>query len=492
MFKSLFLKYISVFIAIVFSGFVILTLIITSIFGSYAQKDKYSSLQNVASSISVYVGKDYKNHIIGESLYVDKEYYERLCIVVDLLTVKDAECSVVIVHTDGSICSIIYPSNRDETYLAPIFAMDVSDVRIPESYMERISSLEVVSDKGNMGGQLTENIMFSGVPIYIEGKLLGGVFVGTRNLGMSDIVESMIKTMIMSSLWIMLASVIAVYIISMRLISPLREMSVASKAFAKGNFDARIKVQGRDEVAQLAAAFNDMATSLQSLEYMRSSFVSSVSHELRTPMTSIGGFIDSILDGAIPKEEQKHYLGIISEEIKRLSRLVTSLLQISRIESGNAKLNMVSFDICELARVILISNEQRIDEKNLDVSFECDDDNINVIADRDFIHQVLFNLCDNAIKFSKPGGKYSITINKAEKNKVKVGVLNEGDGIPEEDLPFIFERFYKSDKSRGLDKTGVGLGLYIVKCIINNHGENINVESEYGKWTRFTFTLALE
>ena len=141
-----------------------------------------------------------------------------------------------------------------------------------------------------------------------------------------------------------------------------------------------------------------------------------------------------------------------------------------------------------MAREIIISSEQRLEDKHLDVEFDADRDNMFVNADRDAIHQVLYNLCDNGIKFAKPEGKYSISI-KETGSKITVSVFNEGEGITKEDLPFVFDRFYKGDRSRGLDKTGVGLGLYISRTIIEAHGERIKVESEYGEWCRFTFTL---
>jgi len=213
-----------------------------------------------------------------------------------------------------------------------------------------------------------------------------------------------------------------------------------------------------------------------------------VSHDLRTPMTTISGFIDGILDGAIPPEKHNYYLEVIASEVRRLSRLVNKLLDITKIQAGERKFNMAPFDICEQAREIIISSEQRLEDKKLDVQFNADRDNMYVNADRDAIHQILYNLCDNGIKFAREGGVYEISIRESG-NKVVVSVYNEGDGIPETDLPYVFDRFYKSDKSRGLDKTGVGLGLYIARTIIEAHKEKIWAESEYGKWCRFTFTL---
>lgn len=318
--------------------------------------------------------------------------------------------------------------------------------------------------------------------------MVGSVMTCTLNSGFDELLESMNKTIIMSSLWLMLAALIAVYIISERLVSPIRAMSRAVKEFAAGHFDVRVPVNGNDEVAELSEAFNNMANSLQHSEETKQIFLSNVSHDLRTPMTTISGFIDGILDGAIPPEKHQHYLGIIASEVRRLSRLVSTLLDITKIQAGERKFNMAPFDICEQAREIIISSEQRLEDKKLDVQFNADRDNMYVNADRDAIHQILYNICDNAIKFSKEGGVYDISIRESG-NKVVVSVYNEGDGIPEEDLPYVFDRFYKSDKSRGLDKTGVGLGLYIARTIIEAHKEKIWVESEYGKWCKFTFTL---
>ena len=182
-------------------------------------------------------------------------------------------------------------------------------------------------------------------------------------------------------------------------------------------------------------------------------------------------------------------MNIISGEIHRLSRLVSELLDLSKLESGERKFTTAPFDICETARLILISFEQRINEKKLDVSFESDDDSMIAFSDKDAIYQVLYNLTENAIKFAREGGALRISIHRGEQGKILVSVYNEGDGIPEADLPYVFDRFYKSDKSRGLDKNGVGLGLYIVKTILEAQNETIRVESEPGKDCTFLFTL---
>jgi signal transduction histidine kinase len=241
-------------------------------------------------------------------------------------------------------------------------------------------------------------------------------------------------------------------------------------------------------------AFNQMAGALENLEGMRNSFVANVSHDLRTPMTTIAGFIDGILDGVIPPEQEKHYLKVVSEEVRRLSRLVTALLDVSRLQAGDRKFDKTPFDVCEMGRQILISFEKKIDEKELDVEFDADEERMFVLADQDAIHQILYNICDNAVKFASKRGKLKMSFTWSEGDgnrhrKAVVKIYNEGQGIPAEDLPFVFERFYKSDKSRSLDKSGVGLGMFISKTIIDAHGETISVASEYGKYCEFTFTL---
>ena len=352
--------------------------------------------------------------------------------------------------------------------------------------------------EGNFAG--SDATVFIGEPprvvsaYALHGKdeaVVGALVVYSTVEGEGVLTRVMTRTVLLSSLWIVVGALVILYLFCERLAGPLREMSGITKRFAKGRFDRRVKVHGNDEIADLGTAFNRMADSLEQLETMRNSFISNVSHDLRTPMTTILGFIEGITSGAIPEEKHDYYLGVIAEEVRRLSRLVTELLDLSRLQSGTRKFNFASFDVCEMARLILISSEQRIDAKHLGVSFNSDADNILVRGDKDAIYQVLYNLCDNAIKFSREGGVFSITITAHGKRKIAVTVYNEGEGIPMADVPFIFERFYKSDKSRSRDKSGAGLGLYIAKTIMESHNETLTLESREGESCAFTFTLPL-
>ncbi len=293
------------------------------------------------------------------------------------------------------------------------------------------------------------------------------------------------------SLWVFLAAMISLYVVSRRTTEPLSQVVAAAKSYSKGRFDRKIEVVGQDEVAELATAINDMAASLKQIEADRNSFLGNVSHDLRTPMTTIAGFVDGILDGTIPPEKHEYYLNIISQEVRRLSRLVNTLLEVSRMESG-ADLKPVDFNLSETARMVLISLESKISKKNIDIEFDSGDEDVFVNADSDSIHRVIFNLMDNAVKFTPDKGKISIGlsyITDKKTRKAQYVIRNTGSGIPKEELPHVFDRFYKTDRSRGLDKSGTGLGLYIAKTSIVNHGEDLTVDSVPGEYTEFKFTL---
>ncbi len=482
--KSLFARYITVFMLIIFISFAILALVIGSNMTALTVDSKRDEMCSTADNIS-----DMITNIHAPKAPADfSERFEN----------TDENISKYIKHISNIIGDV-------RVYLIDIEgnALESANEYEGETFGEGqklsgaiLKSLRSSGDKvtgyDDMDGQLTASYLYCVSPVKNStgDTVVGYVFACTAEQGVNTIIASTVKTLLLTSLWVFFAALVAVYFLTERIIGPLKNMSRAAKAYATGNFDIRIPVQGSDEVAELAIAFNQMADGMQSIEDMRRSFLANVSHDLKTPMTSIAGFIDAILSGAIPPEEQNEYLARIKNEVLRLSRLVRQLLDISRMQAGDRKLEITSFDVCEVARQIVLSFEKKIDEKRLDVQFECDEDNILVSGDKDAIHQVLYNLCDNAVKFSKDGGVYRISI-KITGKKVTVSVYNEGQGIAAEDLPFVFERFYKSDKSRGLDKTGVGLGLYITKTIIDAHRESISVSSEMGSWCMFEFTLPL-
>lgn len=287
---------------------------------------------------------------------------------------------------------------------------------------------------------------------------------------------------------LLIAFVVAVFI-SERVTHPVKEMVDAADSFARGEYSVRVSNDlGSDEIQELARSFNAMADSIELQEKQRAEFIANISHELKTPMTTITGFADGILDGTIPEKEQKKYLSVISSETKRLSRLVRNMLETSRLQSMDrtAVLNN-SFDITDVVGLTLLSLEQKINAKDLEVSANFPEERIYVRGDKDALTEVVYNLLDNAIKFSNPGTPLNTEIWK-QNDKVFVSVENFGETIPKEELPDIFRRFYKTDHSRGRDPDGVGLGLCIVKTILDHHGEDVFVVSENGR-TKFTFSL---
>ena len=482
MFKSVFAKYVTAFMTIITFGFVLLTIIVTSIVSNYSAQAKTELMDNAAQVTKVWLETAITDEENSDFEALVHSYENSL--LTDLLNIfadGSDEMTVLLATREGRVISSIGKNANTDGTVGSVLPTELSDTIARGDTYQKITKLSFHP----------EDLRIRAVGIYNdEGELCGIATVYSANIRWGDMVEQLSDTVLTAAMLVLLASLIAAYFISERTIGPLREMSIAAKKFASGKFNTRVRVRGKDEVAELATAFNNMADSLENLENMRNSFIANVSHDLRTPMTTIAGFIDGIRDGVIPAEEHEHYLEVISGEVRRLSRLVSSLLDLSRIQAGDRKFVMKPFDICEMARVILISFEKQIDEKKLDVSFECDADRMSVNADHDAIYQVFYNICHNAIKFSSVGASLRIKIENAKDRKVQVSVYNEGQGIPAEDLPLVFERFYKTDKSRGLDKTGIGLGLYISKTIISAHGEKIWVKSEEGKNCEFFFTLS--
>ncbi len=324
-----------------------------------------------------------------------------------------------------------------------------------------------------------------------DGALLGHVFVSRDTRDALSVWEGLLPLLFVISMVVLVLALVFGLASSRALTQPLQEMAEAARRFGRGDLSARVDIQQDDEIGELAEAFNSMADSLEKSESMRREFIANVSHELKTPMTTIAGFADGILDGTIPPESEKRYLETISSETKRLSRLVRSMLELSRLQAGTAQeLLRENFDISEVLRRTLVNFADKIEAKGMDVDFQVPEEAMYVLGNADAITQVVYNLFDNAIKFSKDGTQLGISLWK-DSSKAYVSVKNHGNTIPESEIPLLFDRFHKSDRSRSQDRDGVGLGLYIVKTILNNHGEDIAVTSRQGV-TEFVFTLALK
>ena len=344
-------------------------------------------------------------------------------------------------------------------------------------------------ESGTLEGYYAEGYYTAGIPIQSsDNGIAAFCYASTHSTFVSEFPVTFMKIFLAAAAITLVIVVIFVASMSYSMVRPLRQMSSAAKKFAVGDFSVRLKVTSNNEIGELANAMNYMADSLSSSEGMRRTFIANVSHELKTPMTTIAGFIDGMLDGTIPPSRQRHYMTIVSNEVKRLSRLVTSMLSLSRIDNGELKIHPATFDLFSTIVSILSGFEQKIRERKLDITGLGDFRSIKVFADPDLMYQVIYNLIENAVKFTDEHGTINFAVEETRYD-ISVMITNTGVGIPPEDIRFIFDRFYKTDKSRSMDKRGMGLGLYIAKTIMRLHGGDIYVESRVNEFTRFTFRL---
>ena len=360
-------------------------------------------------------------------------------------------------------------------------------------YLEQIKTQDYVISDGYIDGLYPESRYIVSTAIRDpQGRVIGLVMVSTPMHSTTAVLRKLSETYIFVSVLVVLAAIVVMNFYARKTSIPIRNMAKAAGDFGHGDLSARVTVpeNAPDEIRELSLAFNNMAVSLEKSEYQRKEFVANVSHELKTPMTTIGGYVDGILDGTIPPEQQDRYLQIVSAETKRLSRLVRSMLDISRLQEQTIPEEKKShFDVGECAGQVLITFEKQINDKGLEVAVDMPEHPVYTFADPDAITQVIYNLTDNAVKFCPEGGVLGLTV-RTGASKLYVSISNTGPTIPPQELPLVFDRFHKLDKSRTENRDGWGLGLYIVKTLVCSHGEDISVSSENGK-TEFTFTLPM-
>ena len=365
---------------------------------------------------------------------------------------------------------------------------------IDQTYLQNVLKSDYLTDTGMINGLYSDARYVVSLPIHDPfGRAIGIVIVSSPMTQTRLLLDRMSDIFLFVSVLVVLVAMLLITLFARQQAQPLREMAKAARAFGHGQLNARVQVDksSPEEVQELALAFNNMASSLQKSEYQRQEFVANVSHELKTPMTTIGGYIDGMLDGTIPPEKHRLYMQIVSDETKRLSRLVRSMLDIAQLQSegGIPEEKKTRFDISECAGQMLLTFEQKILGKQLDVDVQFPDYPLYTVANRDAICQVIYNLIDNAVKFCPEGEMIGLKLRTGD-SKIYLSVSNRGDTIPAQELPLVFDRFHKMDKSRSQNRDGWGLGLYIVKTIVCSHGEDISVTSVDGL-TTFTFTLPL-
>ena len=373
------------------------------------------------------------------------------------------------------------------------FGCSHQGLTVSPDFLQNVFATGCVTTTGIIQGLYEEERFVTAVPITdSNGFGVGIVIVSAPMEKVTQILQKISDTYLFVSVLVVLLAVVLMSLVARKQSRPLRDMAKAAHDFGHGNLNARVQVDPKssDEVQDLALAFNNMASSLQQSEYQRQEFVANVSHELKTPMPTISGFVDGMLDGTIPPERHKHYMHMVSDETKRLSRLVRSMLDISRLQDQDIPAEKKSrFELQELAGQVLITFEQKIDAKNLNVDVDFPGHPTYTRAGPDYITQVIFNLLDNAVKFCPEGGDLGLKI-RTGTTKLYVSFSNSGETIPQNELALVFDRFHKLDKSRSQNRDGWGLGLYIVKTMIGRHGEDFSVTSQNGI-TTITFTLPL-
>ena len=468
--RSLLFKYFTIFSAIILSCVIFLGVVFMLFASQYFRADKQQLLyRNAQYAISMTQSNLAANDYEAVDEWVLKSGYSILA--------DSSSMMVFLVNTSGEtlVCS--------DSTVCVHKAAEVSD-----GILSSLFTQGRYSEIGRLGGIYGSSYYTVGLPLVDQnGKAMGAVFVSSSARMLVDFLFEMIGMFLISAAAVLLLAFICIYFLTNRMVRPLRNMATVTNAFSKGDFSMRVPVESSDELGQLAMSINNMASSLADLEMSSRSFTANISHELKTPMTTIGGFIDGILDGTIPEEKHRQYLRIVSDEVKRLSRLVRAMLGIAQIEAGERQIIAKQFDIHETVLQTVFAFEQGIEAKNLEIK-GLDVGKIMVEADEDLIHQVIYNLVDNAVKFTNQDGCIEFRFND-DGRMIYVAVRNSGDGIPENELNRLFDRFYKTDRSRSLDKSGVGLGLYIVRTVIGLHGGEIHACSEVGKYTEFEFSI---
>lgn len=495
-FRSVFAKCLTAFFLIILCSFLLLSMVVTSIVSRYTESERQADVEWISASAATAIEETYQrtcdNGIMPYALDAAEEFVTELSGEY-LASVEQVLCSLT--RGRSSAALVLTDIAGEPVFVCRDGEIDRDTTGVPQpekltALTEQLLQEGTYEGTGNLGGLFgDEQYIYARVASDESDGTLACVYACVSRSEIRVLIGALNRTVIMASLWVMLAALIISYFISERITTPLRVVTAAAKKFARGHFNTRVTVSGDDEIADLAAAFNSMAESFARLDQTRSTFMANVAHDLRSPLTTIAGVLDSLQSGAIPPERRKHYYDMAAGEVRRLSRLVSDLLDITRMESGTRQFHFAEFNIAETARLVLISFEHRLEEKQLQVEMDCEDDPVHVYGDADALHQVLYNLMDNAIKFSREGGAFRIGVHRAEHHMVELSVFNEGCGIDPEEAPHVFERFYKSDKSRGLDKTGTGLGLYIVKTIVDAHHGQIAVQSRCGENCEFLVSL---
>ena len=395
---------------------------------------------------------------------------------------------------------VSYPPIRSDAINENLFKQGGNYYFNENQYKEALENDTVIVDKEDYHGLykntgtrwITIARKLETVKIKSTGgePILMGVLVISRPLGNVNFARNTIIRYFLLAMCIgTLFSMAVATFFTKRITEPIEKLRTAANKVSTGQFGEKIDYFSNDDMGDLIKSFNAMIVSLEQQDIVKNDFIANVSHELRTPMTIIGGFVDGMLDGTVPQDKRDNYLKIVKDEVMRINNLVDNQLHIARLRQGKLELHPKSFDINEMLRREIIKNENIIEDKKIDIEVEFEHDRQNVYADEESINRVIINIFNNAIKFTPSEGKITLgTVRK--KDVVEIYIKDTGIGINQEDHERVFEKYFKTDRSRGVDKKGTGLGLSICKDIINAHNYNIKVENNAeGRGARFVFWL---
>ena len=446
------------------------------LFKGYFAKDRYETLDQVVG-----VAERTAQYLVQKAALPEGDELEALSTKLEIIG-ESAEAYLFFTDRQGNVLIASDPDKLTTTTVPLDICQRANAVADPDARHYHAF--------GDLGGALTEKSYIAAVETIDDQSLFSGwLFLCSSGAQLTDFKQQFWSNFLMSACVMLLCASVLTRLLMRQLTDPLQKVTDAAQRFGGGDLSVRVEgVEGDGEVADLARTFNQMAENIQSNDNSQGQFMGNIAHELRTPMTTIKGFVDGILDGTIPPDMQNHYLQLVSEETGRLARLIQNMLDLSKLESGEYQVNARMFNIWETLTGVALAAEQRINDGMIELEGLTMDEKVLVYADPDLIHQVAYNLLDNAIKFTPAGGTIRFSVEKLGP-EAEISIWNSGQGISPEALPYVFERFYKEDRSRGLHARGSGLGLNICKVLVNLSGGQIRVESQQGEWCRFVFTL---
>ena len=465
-FTSIFKKLLVTYLAVIVAVIATLSLVLSVLYTLYAFNEKKTSLLSAAFEVNQ-SAKDWENRKITQN---------ELSYQLDSL---------------GSVTnSKIY-----------IVRVSKEDLKHPETLGigENLKESYLLGDlSGILGGntvfrnkqyskEFDMYVVFTGVPWRTDKGIEGAILLYSPVNRITKTIADLNLTIWLIAAVFLVISAVVIYLISMRISRPIKKMGEAALKLASGEAVGDIEIKSRDEIGKLAGTFNYMRRQLIQSENVRREFIANVSHDLRTPLTSLNGFLEGMRDGIVKPEDYGRYLGIMQDEVNRLMRMTGDILNLSKIQSGAVRLNKETLSAKDIVEQVTESLQALAAEKEIGLSAEFEGA-ATVYADPDKLKQILINIVENAIKYTDRNGKVAVRV-IGLKDKTQFSVQDTGIGIPEEELPFIFDKFYRVDKSRPSTQGGTGLGLNIAKSLVELHGGRIGAKSEPGRGTEILFEL---